>query len=64
MSGLADGTVGMILCSSPLLFPGDLMSWLKTFTLPIEVISVAVETLYHYGSCEDIKQTQVGDLSA
>ncbi|XP_039478021.1 condensin-2 complex subunit D3 isoform X1 [Oreochromis aureus] len=36
----------------------DLMSWLKTFTLPLEVISSAVETLYQFGCSEDIKQTQ------
>uniref|UniRef100_A0A3Q1H262 Condensin-2 complex subunit D3 n=1 Tax=Acanthochromis polyacanthus TaxID=80966 RepID=A0A3Q1H262_9TELE len=36
----------------------DLMSWLKTFTLSLEVISAAVETLYQLGKNEDIKQTQ------
>ncbi|XP_035770877.1 condensin-2 complex subunit D3 [Neolamprologus brichardi] len=36
----------------------DLMSWLKTFTLPLEVISSAVETLYQFGCSDDIKQTQ------
>ncbi|XP_042290067.1 condensin-2 complex subunit D3 [Thunnus maccoyii] len=36
----------------------DLMSWLKTFTLSLEMISAAVETLYQLGSSEDIKQTQ------
>ncbi|GAA6228439.1 condensin-2 complex subunit D3 [Lates japonicus] len=36
----------------------DLMSWLKTFTLSLEVISAAVETLYQLGCSEDIKQTQ------
>ncbi|XP_062286238.1 condensin-2 complex subunit D3 isoform X2 [Scomber scombrus] len=36
----------------------DLMSWLKTFTLPLEVISAAVETLHQLGSSEDVKQTQ------
>ncbi|XP_037530246.1 condensin-2 complex subunit D3 [Nematolebias whitei] len=36
----------------------DLMSWLKTFSLSLEVISASVETLYHLGSSEDIKQTQ------
>lgn len=41
----------------------DLMSWLKTFTLSLEVISAAVETLYHLGHSEDIKLTQVGDLA-
>lgn len=38
------------------------MSWLKTFTLSLEVISAAVETLYLLGCSEDIKQTQVGEL--
>lgn len=38
------------------------MSWLKTFTLPLEVISSAVETLYQFGCSEDIKQTQVRDI--
>ncbi|XP_030581686.1 condensin-2 complex subunit D3 isoform X2 [Archocentrus centrarchus] len=37
---------------------GDLMSWLKTFTLPLEMISSAVETLYQLGCSEDMKQTQ------
>ncbi|KAK5908137.1 hypothetical protein CgunFtcFv8_016218 [Champsocephalus gunnari] len=36
----------------------DLMSWLKTFSLPLEVICAAVETLYQLGRSEDIKQTQ------
>ncbi|CAG6018121.1 unnamed protein product [Menidia menidia] len=36
----------------------DLMSWLKKFTLSLEVISSAVETLYQLGQSEDIKQTQ------
>ncbi|KAM9344578.1 condensin-2 complex subunit D3 [Symphorus nematophorus] len=36
----------------------DLMSWLKTFTLSLEVISAAVETLFQLGRSEDIKQTQ------
>uniref|UniRef100_A0A4W6DN72 Non-SMC condensin II complex, subunit D3 n=1 Tax=Lates calcarifer TaxID=8187 RepID=A0A4W6DN72_LATCA len=36
----------------------DLMSWLKTFTLSLEVISAAVETLYQLGCSDDIKQTQ------
>lgn len=36
----------------------DLMSWLKTFTLSLDVISAAVETLYQYGHSEDIKRTQ------
>ncbi|XP_049457118.1 condensin-2 complex subunit D3 [Epinephelus fuscoguttatus] len=37
---------------------GDLMSWLKAFTLSLEVISAAVETLYQLGCSEDVKQTQ------
>lgn len=40
----------------------DLMSWLKTFTLPLEVISSAVETLYQFGCSDDIKQTQVREI--
>ncbi|XP_068424000.1 condensin-2 complex subunit D3 isoform X2 [Clinocottus analis] len=36
----------------------DLMSWLKTFTLSLEVICAAVEALYQLGRSEDIKQTQ------
>ncbi|XP_041646222.1 condensin-2 complex subunit D3 isoform X2 [Cheilinus undulatus] len=36
----------------------DLMSLLKTFTLSLEVISAAVETLYQFGCSEDVKQTQ------
>ncbi|XP_070772267.1 condensin-2 complex subunit D3 [Enoplosus armatus] len=36
----------------------DLMSWLKTFTLSLEVICAAVETLHQLGRSEDIKQTQ------
>ncbi|KAK9541070.1 hypothetical protein VZT92_001145 [Zoarces viviparus] len=35
----------------------DLMSWLKTFTLSLEVICAAVETLYQLGRSEDFKQT-------
>lgn len=38
------------------------MSWLKTFTLSLEVICAAVETLYQFGCSEDIKETQVGVL--
>ncbi|KAL7383049.1 hypothetical protein ABVT39_003969 [Epinephelus coioides] len=37
---------------------GDLMSWLKAFTLSLEVITAAVETLYQLGCSEDVKQTQ------
>uniref|UniRef100_A0A3Q3JDK2 Condensin complex subunit 1 C-terminal domain-containing protein n=1 Tax=Monopterus albus TaxID=43700 RepID=A0A3Q3JDK2_MONAL len=40
----------------------DLISRLKTFTLSLEVISAAVDTLYQLGHSEDIKQTQVGDM--
>uniref|UniRef100_A0A8C4HSL5 Condensin complex subunit 1 C-terminal domain-containing protein n=1 Tax=Dicentrarchus labrax TaxID=13489 RepID=A0A8C4HSL5_DICLA len=36
----------------------DLMSWLKTYTLSLEVISAAVETLFQFGRSEDIKQIQ------
>ncbi|KAM9848224.1 condensin-2 complex subunit D3 [Aulostomus maculatus] len=36
----------------------DLMSELKTFTLSLEVISTAIETLYRMGSSEDISKTQ------
>ncbi|XP_037322462.2 condensin-2 complex subunit D3 [Pungitius pungitius] len=36
----------------------DLMSWLKTFTLSLEVICAAMETLYQLGRSKDIKQTQ------
>ncbi|XP_073337425.1 condensin-2 complex subunit D3 [Pagrus major] len=36
----------------------DLMCWLKGFTLSLEVISAAVETLLQFGRSEDIKQTQ------
>lgn len=38
---------------------GDLMSCLKTFTLSLEVICAAVETLCQLGYSDDIKQTQV-----
>lgn len=41
---------------------GDLMSRLKTFTLSLEVICAAVETLCQLGYSDDIKQTQVGLL--
>lgn len=37
------------------------MSWLKSFTLSLEVISAAVEALYQLGCSEDVKQTQVGE---
>ncbi|XP_068184281.1 condensin-2 complex subunit D3 isoform X2 [Antennarius striatus] len=36
----------------------DLMSWLRSFSLPLELISAAVETLHQIGSSEDLKQTQ------
>ncbi|XP_028278465.1 condensin-2 complex subunit D3 [Parambassis ranga] len=36
----------------------DLMSWLKTFTLSLEVISAGVEMLSQLGCCDDLKQTQ------
>lgn len=41
---------------------GDLMSWLKTFTLSLEVICAAVETLFQLGHSDNVKQTQVGIL--
>ncbi|XP_077437958.1 condensin-2 complex subunit D3 [Vanacampus margaritifer] len=37
----------------------DLMRWLKSFTMPLEVISAAIDTLHRIGSNEDVKQTQV-----
>ncbi|KAM4600057.1 condensin-2 complex subunit D3 [Fundulus diaphanus] len=36
----------------------DLMSWLKPCSLSLEVISAAVQTLYHLGCGDDIKHTQ------
>uniref|UniRef100_A0A7N8Y2B7 Non-SMC condensin II complex, subunit D3 n=1 Tax=Mastacembelus armatus TaxID=205130 RepID=A0A7N8Y2B7_9TELE len=36
----------------------DLMSLLKTFTLSLEVISAAVETIYQLGRSDDVRQTQ------
>ncbi|XP_047460078.1 condensin-2 complex subunit D3 [Mugil cephalus] len=36
----------------------ELMSWLKTFSLSLDVINAAVETLHQFGRSEDIKQTQ------
>ncbi|XP_015236877.1 PREDICTED: condensin-2 complex subunit D3 isoform X1 [Cyprinodon variegatus] len=36
----------------------DLMSRLKTFRLPLEVISAAMDTLYQLGCSEDIRLTQ------
>ncbi|KAF7667854.1 hypothetical protein LDENG_00040740 [Lucifuga dentata] len=36
----------------------DLMTWLKMFTLSLEVISAAVETLFQLGRSEDVKETQ------
>ncbi|KAK2823917.1 hypothetical protein Q5P01_021092 [Channa striata] len=36
----------------------DLISWVKTFTLSLEMISAAVETLYQLGRSDYIKQTQ------
>lgn len=41
---------------------GDLMSRLKTFSLSLEVICAAVETLCQLGYSDDIKQTQVENL--
>uniref|UniRef100_A0A7N8WQ28 Non-SMC condensin II complex, subunit D3 n=1 Tax=Mastacembelus armatus TaxID=205130 RepID=A0A7N8WQ28_9TELE len=40
----------------------DLMSLLKTFTLSLEVISAAVETIYQLGRSDDVRQTQVKHL--
>lgn len=39
------------------------MSWLKAFTLSLEVICAAVETLFQLGHSDDVKQTQVGILT-
>lgn len=50
---------GAALIPSPL-SPDDLMSWLKTFSLSLEVISAAVETLYQLGRSQDVRETQVG----
>lgn len=36
------------------------MSRLKTFRLPLEVISAAMDTLYQLGCSEDVRLTQVG----
>ncbi|XP_028324402.1 condensin-2 complex subunit D3 isoform X2 [Gouania willdenowi] len=36
----------------------DVMSWLKGFRLPLEVISASMATLYQLGCSEDIKHTQ------
>ncbi|XP_059903948.1 condensin-2 complex subunit D3 [Gadus macrocephalus] len=36
----------------------ELMSWLKTMELSLEVMSAAMETLFQLGRKEDIKQTQ------
>ncbi|KAM9804090.1 condensin-2 complex subunit D3 [Neosynchiropus ocellatus] len=36
----------------------DLMTLLKTFTISLEMISAALQTLYQLGSSEDVKQTQ------
>ncbi|XP_029031397.1 condensin-2 complex subunit D3 isoform X2 [Betta splendens] len=47
---LNEDTIGRIV--------SDLMSWLKTFTLSLEIISAAIETLYLLGRSDDIKQTQ------
>lgn len=37
----------------------DLLSWLKTYSLSLTVISAAIDTLCQLGSSDDIKQTQV-----
>ncbi|XP_057704666.1 condensin-2 complex subunit D3 isoform X2 [Corythoichthys intestinalis] len=36
----------------------DLTRWLKSFTMSLEVISAAIDTLCRLGSSEDVKQTQ------
>ncbi|KAM9809913.1 condensin-2 complex subunit D3 isoform X2 [Syngnathus typhle] len=36
----------------------DLMPWLKSFTMSLEAISAAIDTLHQIGSSEDVKQTQ------
>ncbi|XP_077350803.1 condensin-2 complex subunit D3 isoform X2 [Festucalex cinctus] len=36
----------------------DLMRWLKSFTMSLEVISAAIHTLHRIGSNEDVKKTQ------
>lgn len=38
------------------------MSWLKTFTLSLEVVCAAVETLFQLGHSDNLTQTQVGIL--
>lgn len=45
-----------------LLPPVDLLSWLKTFSLSLTLISAAIDTLCQLGSSDDIKQTQVEQL--
>ncbi|TRY56494.1 hypothetical protein DNTS_008784 [Danionella cerebrum] len=37
----------------------DLMGWLKTFSLPLEVIGSCVDTLFRYGRSDDYKETQI-----
>ncbi|XP_061546170.1 condensin-2 complex subunit D3 [Phycodurus eques] len=36
----------------------DVMCWLKSFTMSLELISAAIDTLHQLGSSEDVKQTQ------
>lgn len=37
----------------------DLMRWLKSFSMSLELISAAIDTLQQLGSSDDVKQTQV-----
>lgn len=45
--------------TAPPLPPVELLSWLKTFSLSLTMISAAIDTLCQLGSSDDIKQTQV-----
>lgn len=45
--------------TAPPLPPAELLSWLKTFSLSLTMISAAIDTLCQLGSSDDIKQTQV-----
>ncbi|XP_049592044.1 condensin-2 complex subunit D3 [Syngnathus scovelli] len=36
----------------------DMMRWLKSFTMSLEAISAAIDTLHQIGSSEDVEQTQ------
>lgn len=37
----------------------DLMAWLKGFSLPLEVISASVDTLFGLGQSDNVKDTVV-----